>query len=90
MFAFMSGTSRVSGGLLHCNMTYMPLVNEVVKAILLRRSKFFMSPRAARDCNLNIGKTTLIRHSSLPGVTQFDLLGAGEAPFRGRQQGWLA
>ena len=44
MFAFMSGTARVSGGLLHCNMTYMRLVKEVVKAILLRCSKFFVNP----------------------------------------------
>jgi hypothetical protein len=71
-------------------MTYMPPVNGVVKAVLLHCNKFFMTSGAARHGNLNISKTTLIRHSSLPGVTQFDLLGAGEALFRGRQLGWLA
>jgi hypothetical protein len=71
-------------------MTYMRRVNGGVKAVLLRCSKFFVNPYIARDGNLNISKITLIRHSSLPGVTQFDLLGAGEAPFRGRQQAWLA
>jgi hypothetical protein len=44
MFAFMSGTARVSGGLLHCNMSYMLSVNGVVKAILLHCSKFFVNP----------------------------------------------
>lgn len=47
MFAFMSGTARKSGGLLHCNMVYMPIVSGVVKTILLRRSKNFAEPFAA-------------------------------------------
>ena len=79
MFAFMSGTARVSGGLLHCNMSYMPLVHGVVKAILLRRSKFFVKSLATRDCSLNISKIKMIRHSFLHGVTQFGLLGSGAA-----------
>ena len=44
MFVFMSGTARESGGLLHRNMNYMPLVHGIVKAILLHRNKFFMNP----------------------------------------------
>ena len=44
MFVFMSGTVRESGGLLHCNMSYMPLVPGIVKAILLHRNKFFVNP----------------------------------------------
>ena len=71
-------------------MTYMPSVSGVVKAVLLRCNKFFVTSGATGDGNLNISKTMLIRHFSLPGVTQFDLLGAGEALFRGKQQGWLA
>jgi len=47
MFAFMSGTARVSGGLLHCNMRYMPMVSGVVKAILLHCNKFFTAYLAA-------------------------------------------
>ena len=43
MLTVMSGTARVSGGLLHCNMTYMRLGIWVVKSILLRRSKNFMT-----------------------------------------------
>jgi hypothetical protein len=83
MFMFMSGTARGSGGLLHCNMSYMPLVRGIVKAILLRCSKFFVKLFRAPQHNLNIRKITLIRHSSLHGPTQFGLLGAGVAPFRG-------
>jgi hypothetical protein len=71
-------------------MTYMPSANGVVKAILLHCNKIFMTSGATCNGNLNISKTTLIRHSSLPGVTQFDLLSAGEALFRRGQQGWLA
>ena len=43
MFVFMSGTARESGGLLHCNMSYMPLVRGIIKAILLHRNKIFMT-----------------------------------------------
>jgi len=46
MFAFMSSTARESGGLLHCNIAYMPIVSVVVKTILLRRSTKFMEPFA--------------------------------------------
>jgi hypothetical protein len=46
MFAFMSGTARESGGLLQCNMIYMPIVSGVVKTILLRRNKKFTEPFA--------------------------------------------
>jgi hypothetical protein len=35
----MSGTARESGGLLHCNIAYMPIARVIVKAILLRRNK---------------------------------------------------
>jgi hypothetical protein len=73
MFAFMSGTARVSGGLLHCNMLYMPTVSGVVKAVLLRCSKFFVTELTARGNCLNIRKITLIRHSFLQGLTQFGL-----------------
>jgi len=73
MFAFMSGTARVSGGLLHCNMRYMPMVSGVVKAILLHRNKFFTAYLAACGNSLNIRKITLIRHSCLQGLTQFGL-----------------
>jgi hypothetical protein len=73
MFAFMSGTARVSGGLLHCNMRYMPMVSGVVKSVLLRRNKIFKGVLAACGNTLNIRKITLIRHSCLQGVTQFDL-----------------
>jgi hypothetical protein len=73
MFAFMSGTARGSGGLLHCNIRYMPMVSGVVKAILLRRSKIFVTELSACGNTLNIRKITLIRHSRLQGVTQFGL-----------------
>lgn len=43
MLTVMSGTARVSGGLLQCNKRYMRLVEMVVKAILLRRNKIFMT-----------------------------------------------
>jgi hypothetical protein len=85
----MSGTARDSGGLLQCNMAYMPMVSRVVKAVLLRCSKFFVTPITTRDCNLNIRKITLIRHSFLHGVTQFGLLAPGAVLFLG-DQGWLA
>jgi len=73
MFAFMSGTARGSGGLLHCNMLYMPTVSGVVKAVLLQRNKFFVTDLTARGKSLNIRKITLIRHSCLQGLTQFGL-----------------
>jgi len=73
MFAFMSGTARGSGGLLHCNIRYMPMVSRVVKTILLRRSKFFVTELAPCGNSLNIRKITLIRHSCLQGLTQFGL-----------------
>jgi len=73
MFAFMSGTARGSGGLLHCNIRYMPTVSGVVKAVLLRRSKFFMTELTACGNSLNISKITLIRHSCLQEMTQFGL-----------------
>jgi len=73
MFAFMSGTARGSGGLLQCNMSYMPTVCGVVKAALLRCSKLFVTHLTARGNSLNIRKITLIRHSFLQGVTQFGL-----------------
>jgi hypothetical protein len=79
MFMFMSGTARVPGGLLHCNMSYMLSRTGAVKAKLLQRSKFFVTPPPFIICNLNISKITLIRHSSLQGVTQFGLLGPGAA-----------
>jgi hypothetical protein len=79
MFLFMSGTARVPGGLLHCNMSYMLSVTGGVKAKLLQRSKFFVTPSIVHNCNLNISKITLIRHWSLQGVTQFGLLGPGAA-----------
>jgi len=43
MLTVMSGTARVSGGLLQCNKAYMPLGIWVVKSILLRRNKFFVT-----------------------------------------------
>ena len=43
MLTVMSGTARVSGGLLQCNKTYMRLVEMVVKAKLLRRNKIFLT-----------------------------------------------
>jgi hypothetical protein len=73
MFAFMSGTARGSGGLLHCNIRYMPMVSRVVKAILLQRSKFFVTELSPCGNSLNIRKITLIRHSCLQGLTQFGL-----------------
>ena len=48
MLTVMSGTARVSGGLLHCNKAYMLLGIWVVKSILLRRSKFFVTRDRAR------------------------------------------
>jgi len=44
MFTIMSGTVRVSGGLLHCNMTYMPIPIRTVKSLLLRCNKKFENP----------------------------------------------
>jgi hypothetical protein len=41
MFAFMSGTARLSGGLLHCNMIYMRHAHKSVKVFLLRCNKKF-------------------------------------------------
>lgn len=40
MFAFMSGTARGSGGLLHCNITYMRLSPRVVKGFCCDATKF--------------------------------------------------
>ena len=79
----MSGTARVSGGLLHCNIAHMLSINRAVKANLLRRSKIFVKPAQARDCNLNIRKITLIRHSSLQEATQFGFLASGVVRFLG-------
>ena len=83
MLTFMSGTARESGGLLHCNMSYMRLVSGVVKAILLRRNKFFVTLAPTPDRNLNIRKITLIRHSSLQEATQFGFLATGVVRFLG-------
>ena len=83
MLTFMSGTARESGGLLHCNMAHMRSINGAVKANLLRRSKFFVKPSQARDCNLNIRKITLIRHSFLQEATQFGFLASGVVRFLG-------
>jgi len=47
----------------------------VVKSILLRRSKFFVTAGAAAFRNLNIRKITLIRHSCLQDATQFGFFG---------------
>jgi len=89
MFVFMSGTARGSGGLLQCNIAYMPMVSRVVKAVLLRRSKFFMASQGKGLYNLNIRKITLILHSRLQELTQFGLLGVGSGCFLG-YLGWLA
>jgi hypothetical protein len=83
MLTFMSGTARVSGGLLHCNIAYMLLGNWVVKSNLLRRNKLFVTAIKARGRNLNIRKITLIRHSSLQEPTQFGFLAPGVALFWG-------
>ena len=48
MLTVMSGTARLSGGLLQCNMTYMRLGIWVVKSNLLRRSKNFMTGEEAQ------------------------------------------
>ena len=85
----MSGTARVSGGLLHCNMAYMRLVILVVKSGLLRRNKIFVTSRRGADRNLNIRKITLIRHSFLQETTQFGFLAAGVVRFWGSWD-WLA
>jgi hypothetical protein len=39
MVQVMSGTPRISGGLLHCNMTYMRSAAPVVKMDLLQRNR---------------------------------------------------
>ena len=89
MLTVMSGTVRVSGGLLQCNKAYMRLGIWVVKSILLRRNNFFVTSRKAPNCNLNIRKITLIRQSSLQETTQFGFFRYGSGVVLGIMD-WLA
>jgi hypothetical protein len=83
MFAFMSGTARLSGGLLHCNMTYMRHVHGAVKAFLLRCSKNFRELSPHRKIGLTIRNISSIRDCRLQGSVQFDFLMPG-----GGVSGW--